>query len=85
MKKRTSHYIQEPPTYCIECDKCDGTNITWSEFDRKIWCYDCKIDTKGTMGIFDGPIPVEACKVMGICFDKWDMVNKKVIKFEMPA
>jgi hypothetical protein len=47
-----------------------------------IWCYKCKKDVKGTEGIFGGPIPVEAAAVMGISFDRWDMVNKRVIKVE---
>jgi hypothetical protein len=82
MKKRTSHYVMKPASYQIACDKCGGYNIEWSEFDKMIWCYDCKIDTKGTPGIFDGPVPVEACAVMGISFDRWDMVKKRVLTWD---
>jgi hypothetical protein len=73
MKKRQWCYSQNPKIYCIECDKCGGSNIQWSEFEGHIWCYDCEIDTKGTGGIFDGPIPINLCKSMGIHFDRIDL------------
>ncbi|MDO8641499.1 MAG: hypothetical protein Q7R33_08195 [Nitrosarchaeum sp.] len=76
LKKRTWHYIQNPKDYEITCDKCNGTNIEWSEFEHMIWCYDCKIDTKGTEGVFGGPIPVELAGILGMSFDRWDMINK---------
>ena len=47
MQKREWVYVMDPAEYEIECDHCDGTNIAWSEFKHMIWCYDCKIDTKG--------------------------------------
>ena len=81
MKKRTWHYAQNPKDYCIHCDICGGQNIEWSEFEKKIWCYDCKKDTHGDEGIFDGPIPLEAASMMGIRFDIYDMKNKKIISF----
>jgi hypothetical protein len=70
MKKREWIYCQKPQEYDIECDICGGTNIEWSEYEHKIWCYDCKKDTDGTGGIFDGPIPMGLCEMMGISFDK---------------
>jgi len=80
LKKRVWHYVQNPGQYEISCDKCGSKEIQWSEYEKCIWCPKCLIDTKGTMGIFDGPIPVGACEVMGISLDRWDMINKRVIK-----
>jgi len=68
--KRKTCYIMQPYMYEIECDVCYGKNITWSEFEKRIWCYDCKIDTKGTEGIFSVPIPIEVTKLLGISLDK---------------
>jgi hypothetical protein len=82
LKKRTSHYIQNPATYEITCDKCGGDSIEWSEYEDHIYCFDCKKDVKGTKGVFDGPIPLECAKILGLRFDRWDMVNKCVIPFE---
>jgi hypothetical protein len=57
----------------LACDKCGGKNITWSEWEGLIWCYDCEIDTRGGPSIFDGPIAIAACKMLGICFDRIDL------------
>jgi len=81
MEKRKWHYVQNPAQYEIHCDKCNGTNIEWSEFEKLIWCYDCKIDTKGTEGIFGGPIPVDTCAVLGINLDRYDMVKKRILRW----
>ncbi len=79
-KKRESCYYQHPYAYDIECDQCGGTNITWSEYEKKIWCFDCEIDTDGTGGIFDGPIPVQLCEMMGISFDRIRVSDGKRLK-----
>lgn len=68
MKKRTWHYLLKPAAFEMACDKCNSTNLDWSEWSGKIWCYDCKIDTDGFAGVFGGPIPVNACEMMGITF-----------------
>lgn len=58
----------KPYQYDMFCDKCNGTNIEWSEWEHMIWCYDCKIDTKGFDGVFGGPIPWMASKLLGLSF-----------------
>jgi len=78
MRHRTWHYVQNPRDYDVQCDKCNGTNIEWSEFEHMIWCYDCKIDTPGTGGIFDGPISVGVCKLLGMSLDRWNMKKNRV-------
>ena len=82
LAKRKWHYVQKPYEYEIECDKCHGRNIEWSEYAGQIWCYDCKIDTKGTEGVFGGPIPLGAAAVLGMSFDRWDMVNKCILTYD---
>ncbi len=81
MEKRTECFVQLPQVYEIKCDVCGGDNLNWSEFDKKIWCYDCEIDTQGTRGIFDSPVPIELCKMLGISFDKIDLKTNKIIPF----
>lgn len=68
----------KPYQYEISCDKCNGTNIEWSEFEHMIWCYDCKIDTVGNGGIFDGPIPVMATELLGISLARYYFKDKTV-------
>jgi len=67
--KRAWAYVQHPSVYGIQCDQCGGDNTQWSEWGKLIWCYDCELDTKGTEGIFDGPVPVNVCKMLGITFE----------------
>ena len=81
--KRKLMYCQKPATYEIHCDKCNGTNIEWSEFDHCIWCYDCNIDTEGTKGIFDGPIPIHAAYILGMRFDQIVIKTGKVKIFDI--
>jgi hypothetical protein len=72
----------EPYLYDIECDLCHGMHITWSEFDHKIWCFDCEKDTKGTDGIFSGPIPIQAASMMmGVSFDRIRLRDSAILKF----
>lgn len=78
MNKRTWHYIMKPHEYSMRCDKCDGINIEWSEYEGMIWCYDCEIDTKGFEGIFGSPIGWEVSKVLGISFNRWNMIEKRI-------
>lgn len=81
--KRKTCYIMEPYNYDIRCDLCDGINITWSEYEHHIWCFDCKKDTKGTQGIFGGPISVNISNVLGINFDKVELETGKKLLFTM--
>ena len=92
LKKRTWHYIYPPSHYECMCDadprlKANTTDdvvgehkVTWSEYAGMLWCYTCEKDTNGFGGIFSGPIPVEAAKMMlgDDCFDRWDMKKREV-------
>ena len=84
-------FVLEPARYQIRCDLCGGDNITWSEYEHLIWCYDCEKDTLGTGGIFDGPIPLAATQLLGLSLDMVDLktgqrftpvVNKETHKLE---
>ena len=80
MRKRTWHYVMNPASYEITCDKCGGSNVEWSEYEHMIWCYHCQIDTKGTEGIFGGPIGWGIAQLLGISFNRWDMKKQKITK-----
>ena len=76
-QKRTWVWIMKPQKYEIACDICGGSNIEWSEFEHMIWCYECQKDTPGNGGIFDGPIPLGACALLGLSFDRVDLQTGK--------
>ena len=75
MNKRTWIYVQNPTEYGILCNECGGSKIEWSEYEHKIWCYDCQKDLDGTGGIFDGPIPMQLTALCGTCFDRINLVT----------
>lgn len=83
MRKRTWHYVMKPSRYGILCDICNGSNIEWSEFEHKIWCYDCEIDTDGFPGIFGGAIGLGISQVLGLSFDKWNMKKQRIEYFRI--
>jgi hypothetical protein len=83
MEKRKWCYVNPPHRYDILCDKCGGRNIEWSEYEHKIWCYDCKIDTDGTEGVFGGPIPIKASYLLGVTFDRINLETKEIEKLNL--
>jgi hypothetical protein len=82
LKKIVWYYVQKPYEYEIECNKCGGRNLEWSEYAKSVWCTSCQLDVKGTEGVFGGPIPLGAAAVLGMSFDRWDMVNKCVLTYD---
>lgn len=79
MKKRTWIYMMRPSAYEITCDICGGL-VEWSEYEKHVWCEKCQKDTRGTGGIFDGPIAHEVAELLGISFDRYFLKSKKVKK-----
>ena len=67
----------QPGAYDVKCDICGSSNLAWSEWAHKIWCFDCEKDTPGTDGIFDTPIPYKVAKMIGISFDRIDLKTGK--------
>ena len=80
MVKRTWIYVCKPAKYDITCNVCGGTNIDWSEYEHRIWCYDCKLDLPGTPGIFDGPIPIGIMEILGAPLWRIYLKSKAVCK-----
>ena len=80
LKRRDWIYTQHPTVYNISCNYCGGTDIDWSEFEGRIWCHDCHCDVPGSCGVFDGPIPVEICEMLGVRFDRLDLRTGKLLR-----
>ncbi|WP_041645592.1 hypothetical protein RU820_05595 [Acidithiobacillus ferrooxidans] len=71
MKRRTWVYCQPPKTYEIAACDCGNEDTQWSEFEGHLWCEKCQKDfIPAHNGIFDGPIPMQATAMFGICFDR---------------
>jgi len=79
MKKRTECYVCNPQALDLFCPNDPDHKITWSEYEEHIWCYDCNEDIKYEPG-FAGPIPVEASKLLGIDYRKYNIKTGKIIE-----
>lgn len=74
VEKRTWVYCQPPTTYEIAPCKCGNTEVEWSEYKDHLWCSVCKIDfIPEHWGVFDGPIQVNVCAMLGITFTRYNL------------
>jgi hypothetical protein len=65
--KRTHVYLQRPREYEISGCECGNDDPDWSEWQHMLWCAKCQKDfIPAQSGIFDGPILVQAARLMGI-------------------
>lgn len=83
LEKRKWCYVLQPKDYGIApCQKCGNTETQWSEFVDRLWCGKCQIDFVAEhWGVFDGPIGIEACKLMGIIFDRFEIGTDRIVEF----
>lgn len=80
--KRTWCYVQKPADYDIAACDCGNEDTDWSEFERHIWCPKCERDfLPKHNGIFDSPIQVNVCRLIGISFDRVHLDTGKVELF----
>jgi hypothetical protein len=81
--KRTWHYIQPPKVFEISPCPCGNNETQWSEYEKHLWCDRCQKDFVPEFGgIFDGPILVGVCKLLGISFDRYNMETKEYEYFD---
>jgi hypothetical protein len=84
LRRRRWVYTQPPATYEIAPCACGNQETEWSEYEGRLWCPICKIDfVPGHNGLFDGPIPVNGCRLMGIYFDRLNLETLQVERFEV--
>ena len=77
-EKRDWVYIRQPTDFGIDNCEC-GTEPEWSEYKKKLWCANCKVDyTPLHWGVFDGPIPIGAAHLLGMSFDYFDLKTNQV-------
>ena len=76
-------YVQPPLTYEMAPCRCGNHDTQWSEYAGHLWCAKCEIDfIPEHAGIFDGPIPVGCCHMLGIYFDRLNLETRQVEPFD---
>lgn len=82
LEKRTWVYVQRPVKYGIAPHKCGHKNPEWSEYKEHLWCPVCETDfIPEHWGVFDGPVGVHMCALLGICFDRFNLETQQVESF----
>lgn len=62
---------------------CGNEDTQWSEYEGHLWCENCQKDfVPKESGVFSGPISAGAAKIMGIVFDRIDLSNGKIDRFD---
>lgn len=83
--KRTHCYVQKPGEYMIYCPLCHSQNTEWSEFEKHIWCPDCKQDVLVPLlnaGIFSGPIAIMVANMLGLSFSRINIDTLDIIMYD---
>ena len=83
--KRVWCYVGKPSMYELPGCTCGNPHVVWSEYVDHLWCPNCKVDfIPMTKGLFDGPIGIEVCRLLGITFDRYEIATGRVVKFDDP-
>jgi len=85
MEKRTYIYMGQPQEYGLPCCACGDESPEWSEFKGYLWCARCQKDfIPAHGGIFDGPVPVNAMRLLGIDLRRYNLTTGMVENVEAP-
>jgi hypothetical protein len=77
--KRTDVYVQRPAYFGVSGCSCGNDDPNWSEFMGHLWCARCEKDFKPEDGgVFDGPIGVNASRMLGLDFRKRNLETGEV-------
>lgn len=84
LEKRKWVYVQRPKEYEIAgCDVCGNADPDWSEYAHMLWCATCQRDFRPLHnGIFDGPIPVNCARLLGIDLRRLNLETGEVENVE---
>ncbi len=79
MEKRTWCYIQQPAKHEMAPCSCGNVKTQWSEYKDHLWCAICEKDfIPDHDGIFGQPIPINAARMLGLSFDKFNIEMEQV-------
>lgn len=68
-----------PASFEISGCDCGNGSAMWSEFEEHLWCEQCQIDFKPKHnGVFSGPIPIKTAELLGLRFDRINLITQKV-------
>lgn len=81
--RRTFFYLAPPKDFEVAACKCGNIETEWSEHEHHLWCDKCQLDfTPEHFGVLGGPILINVAKMLGICFDRYNLETKQVEIFD---
>lgn len=84
LEKRTWAYLQPPKAFEVAPCACGNHETQWSEFKGHLWCDKCQVDFKPAHnGVFDGPIPLHVSAMLGLRFDRFNLVTGRVERMDL--
>lgn len=84
LPKRTWHYVQSPKIFEVSPCSCGNVDTEWSEYKDHLWCDKCQKDfVPEHHGLFDGPIMVKLCQLLGISFDRINLETGHYEQFDV--
>lgn len=83
IQKRTWCYIADPMSFDVAPCHCGNPMTHWSDLEGHCWCAECGIDfVPRHWGILDNPMPMALARRMALNFDRYDIVNDRVLPFD---
>jgi hypothetical protein len=83
LPKRTWVYLLSPNQFQMAGCPCGNEHPNWSEFENHLWCDYCQKDfIPQHNGIFDGPIPIHTAGLLGIHFNRVNLLTNKFEVFD---
>lgn len=84
MEKRKWFYLEPPSHFEIPPCSCGNEDTQWSEYEKHLWCDKCNKDfIPEHGGIFDGPIPMNTAKMLGITFARYNIESKQILLLDL--
>ena len=81
--KRTWVYVMRPKAYDIAGCPCGNSDPEWSEYQKHLWCETCQKDfIPEHYGVLDGPVGINVCKMLGLSFDRFNLLTNTMEPFE---
>lgn len=74
LPKRIYAYVRKPAYFGAECPECNGLCLEWSEYARHVWCFDCSIDFKWTIGI----VGMSASALMNVDYSLYSLETGEI-------
>lgn len=84
MIKRKWVFVKQPLDFEIDDCDCGNHNVTWSEYQGYLWCFNCEKEyVPKHFGVLDGPIPLHSTDLL-VSLDIINLETNEILKCKTP-